>query len=131
MRTRKGISCLARPATIPRARAAETGQKRIPIIFDVLETPLRDLSGDVIYEENNRGQLVPARRFSADFWRDRYDRFRLLQEMKQVNLRESPVPAPPPPLPTAQRRRLKLREEWGQLRTLWKRSFTLTLPRPG
>jgi hypothetical protein len=24
---------LARPATIPRARAAETGQKRIPIIF--------------------------------------------------------------------------------------------------
>jgi ABC-type multidrug transport system ATPase subunit/ABC-type multidrug transport system permease subunit len=100
------------------------GTTRPEFIFDVLETPLRDLSGDVIYEENNRGQLVPARRFSADFWRDRYDRFRLLQEMKQVNVRESPAPTPPPPLPTAQRRRLKLREEWAQFRTLWKRSFT-------
>ena len=107
------------------------GTTRPEFIFDVLETPLRDLSGDVIYEENNRGQLVPARRFSADFWRDRYDRFRLLQEMKQVNLRESPAPIPPPPLPTAQRRRLKLREEWGQLRTLWKRSFTSKLRNRG
>jgi ABC-type multidrug transport system permease subunit len=100
------------------------GTTRPEFIFDVLETPLRDLSGDVIYEENNRGQLVPARRFSADFWRDRYERFRLLQEMKQVNVRESPAPTPPPPLPTAQRRRVKVREEWAQFRTLWKRSFT-------
>jgi ABC-type multidrug transport system ATPase subunit/ABC-type multidrug transport system permease subunit len=100
------------------------GTTRPEFIFDVLETPLRDLSGDVIYEENNRGQLVPARRFSADFWRDRYDRFRLLQEMKQVNVREVPAPTPPPPLPTAERRRLKVREEWAQFRTLWKRSFT-------
>jgi len=43
---------LARPA-VPR---------RPEFIFDVLETPLRDLSGDIIFEENNRGQLVPARR---------------------------------------------------------------------
>jgi hypothetical protein len=30
-------------------------------------------SGDVIYEENNRGQLVPARRYSPDYWRDKYE----------------------------------------------------------
>src|SRR5436309_196328 len=34
------------------------GTTRPEFIFDVLETPLRDLSGDIIYEENNRGQLV-------------------------------------------------------------------------
>ena len=36
------------------------GTTRPEFIFDVLETPLRDLSGDIIYEENNRGQLVPG-----------------------------------------------------------------------
>ena len=36
----KAILPLARPATIPRARAAETGQKRIPIILRE-ELPLR------------------------------------------------------------------------------------------
>lgn len=54
-------------------------------VFDVLETPLRDLSGDVIYEQDARGQLAPARRFNPQFWRDRFQTFRLLQE---VNLRE-------------------------------------------
>ena len=37
------------------------GTTRPEFIFDVLETPLRDLSGDIIYEENTQGQLVPAR----------------------------------------------------------------------
>src|SRR5882762_7888312 len=45
------------------------GTTRPEFIFDVLETPLRDLSGDIIYEENNRGQLVAARRYSPEFWR--------------------------------------------------------------
>jgi ABC-type multidrug transport system ATPase subunit/ABC-type multidrug transport system permease subunit len=107
------------------------GTTRPEFIFDVLETPLRDLSGDIIYEENNRGQLVPARRFSADFWQDRYDRFRLLQEMKQVNVRESAQVVPQPTPLVAQNRRLKLREEWAQLRTLWKRSFTSKLRNRG
>ncbi len=31
------------------------GTTRPEFIFDVLETPLRDLSGDIIYEENTRG----------------------------------------------------------------------------
>ena len=101
------------------------GTTRPEFIFDVLETPLRDLSGDVIYEENNRGQLVPARRFSPDYWKEKYDLFRLLQDMKQVNVRESPVPPPvaTPALPVGQQRRLKLGEEWTQLSTFWKRAF--------
>ncbi|MFM8231693.1 MAG: ATP-binding cassette domain-containing protein, partial [Chthoniobacterales bacterium] len=60
------------------------GTTRPEFIFDVLETPLRDLSGDVIYEENSRGQFVPARRFSPDYWRDKYESFRLLQDMRQI-----------------------------------------------
>ena len=63
------------------------GTTRPEFIFDVLETPLRDLSGDIIYEENNRGQLVPARRYSPEFWRDKYEAFRLIQDVKQVPLR--------------------------------------------
>ena len=47
------------------------GTTRPRVYFDVLETPLRDLSGDIIYEENSRGQLMPARRYSPEFWRDK------------------------------------------------------------
>src|ERR1700681_4708004 len=68
---------------------------RPEFIFDVLETPLRDLSGDIIFEENNRGQLVPARRYSTEFWRDKYEAFRLIQDVKQVSLRRGPAPALP------------------------------------
>ena len=69
------------------------GTTRPEFIFDVLETPLRDLSGDIIYEENNRGQLMPARRYSPEFWRDKYEAFRLIQDVKQVPLRRDPVAA--------------------------------------
>ncbi len=99
------------------------GTTRPEFIFDVLETPLRDLSGDVIYEENNRGQLVAARRYSPEFWRDKYEAFRLIQDVKQVSLRKEPMPALPA-APT-QKRRLPVRwhDEWTQLRTLLRRSF--------
>ena len=50
-------------------------------VFDVLETPLRDISGDIILEQNAEGHLVPARRFPPNFWRDRYQTHRLLQSM--------------------------------------------------
>src|SRR5436190_2067448 len=63
------------------------GTTRPEFIFDVLETPLRDISGDIIYEENSRGQLIPARRYSPEFWRDKYEAFRLIQDVKQVSLR--------------------------------------------
>ncbi len=94
------------------------GTTRPEFIFDVLETPLRDLSGDIIYEENSRGQLVPARRYAPDFWRDKYEAFRLIQDVKQVSLRKEPV-APLPPAP-AKKRRLPFRwhDEWTQFRAL-------------
>src|SRR5213596_2970717 len=58
------------------AGCAECGSTRPEYIFDVLETPLRDMSGDIIYEENSRGQLVAARRYSPEFWRDKYEAYR-------------------------------------------------------
>src|SRR5499425_1063746 len=99
------------------------GTTRPEFIFDVLETPLRDLSGDIIYEENSRGQLVAARRYSPEFWRDKYEAFRLIQDVKQVSLRQEEV-APLPGAPV-ERKRLPLRwhDEWTQFRTLLRRSF--------
>ena len=87
------------------AGCATCGGTRPEFIFDVLETPLRDMSGDIIYEENSRGQLVAARRFSPEFWRDKYESHRLLQDVKQVPLkrevaRTTVAPAgPQPPRP--------------------------------
>jgi ABC-type multidrug transport system ATPase subunit/ABC-type multidrug transport system permease subunit len=77
------------------------------LIFDVLETPLRDLSGDVIYEEDNRGHSNPARRFTPNFWRDRYQAHRLMQDVKHP----SPIPnlndqSKPRKLPQPPKRRL-------------------------
>jgi ABC-type multidrug transport system ATPase subunit len=99
------------------------GTTRPEFIFDVLETPLRDLSGDIIYEENSRGQLVPARRYSPDFWRDKYEAFRLIQDVKQVSLRKEP--AAPLPVAPGEKKRIRLRwhDEWTQFRTLLRRSF--------
>jgi len=99
------------------------GTTRPEFIFDVLETPLRDLSGDIIYEENSRGQLVASRRYSPEFWRDKYEAFRLIQDVKQVSLLQEP--AAPLPVAPVQRKRLPLRwhDEWTQFRTLLRRSF--------
>ena len=99
------------------------GTTRPEFIFDVLETPLRDLSGDIIYEENSQGQLVPARRFSPDYWRDKYESFRLLQDMKQVNLRKQPPPPAPATAPLHQRESIRWHDEWTQFRTLLRRAF--------
>ena len=103
------------------------GTTRPEFIFDVLETPLRDLSGDNIYEENSRGQLVASRRYSPDFWRDKYEAFRLIQDVKQVSLRQEE--AAPLPVAPVERKRLPFRwhDEWTQFRTLLRRSFTSKL----
>jgi ABC-type multidrug transport system ATPase subunit len=107
------------------------GTTRPEFIFDVLETPLRDLSGDIIYEENNRGQLMPARRYSPEFWRDKYEAFRLIQDVKQVPLRHEPA-APLPPVPTKKRREpIRWQDEWTQLRTLLRRAFLSKLRNRG
>ena len=97
------------------------GTTRPEFIFDVLETPLRDLSGDIIYEENLEGQLIPARRFSPDYWRDKYESFRLLQDMKQVSVRKQPAVLPPAPVKRSDA--IRGRDEWTQFRTLVKRAF--------
>jgi ABC-type multidrug transport system permease subunit len=99
------------------------GTTRPEFIFDVLETPLRDISGDIIYEENTRGQLVAARRYSPEFWRDKYEAFRLIQDVKQVSLRRGPAAGLPAPLSTKRRFFMRWRDEWTQFRTLMKRSF--------
>src|SRR6202048_3099632 len=100
------------------------GTTRPEFIFDVLETPLRDLSGDIIYEENSRGQLVAARRYSPEFWRDKYEAFRLIQDVKQVSLRKEPA-GPLPVAPVQRKKRLPIRwhDEWTQFRALLRRSF--------
>ncbi len=46
--------------------------KNPEFVFDVLETPLRDLSGETILEEDDRGHTAQARRFPPNFWRDRF-----------------------------------------------------------
>ena len=99
------------------------GTTRPEFIFDVLETPLRDISGDIIYEENSRGQLIAARRYSPEFWRDKYEAFRLIQDVKQVSLRKEP--GAPLPVAPVQKKRLPFRwhDEWTQFRTLLRRSF--------
>src|SRR4051812_12190368 len=99
------------------------GTTRPEFIFDVLETPLRDLSGDIIYEENNRGQLVAARRYSPEFWRDKYEAFRLIQDVKQVSLRKENATALPIVTPTKMREPIRWRDEWTQFRTLLTRAF--------
>ncbi|MGI9242173.1 MAG: ABC transporter permease, partial [Verrucomicrobiales bacterium] len=76
------------PGTVPNAETHRQGENLQPdFIFDVLETPLRDLSGDIIYEEDNRGHYSPARRFSPDYWRDRYQAHRLLEEVRAPKLK--------------------------------------------
>ena len=99
------------------------GTTRPEFIFDVLETPLRDISGDIIYEENTRGQLVAARRYSPEFWRDKYEAFRLIQDVKQVSLRRGPAPALPAAPSNKRRFFMRWRDEWTQFRTLMRRSF--------
>src|SRR5260370_13832325 len=91
---------------------AACGTTRPEFIFDVLETPLRDLSGDIIYEENNQGQLIPARRFSPEYWRDKYESHRLIQDVRQVSLRQQPA-APLQVSPVQPKHEpIRCREEW-------------------
>lgn len=99
-------------------------------IFDVLETPLRDISGDIIHEQTPDGHLLPARRFPPNFWRDRYQTHVLLrsvtpatpaettrrEESRQDTLAQSQ--RRPPALP-----KLTAREELILFATAFKRAF--------
>jgi len=101
------------------------GTTRPEFIFDVLETPLRDLSGDIIYEENSKGQLVPARRYSPDYWRDKYESFRLIQEMRQISLKQEPPTVLP--VPSDKKEPTRWRDEWVRFTTILKRAFVSKL----
>lgn len=109
------------------------GTTRPEFIFDVLETPLRDLSGDIIFEENSQGQLVPARRYSPDYWRDKFDAFRLLLETKSVNLRKpAPQPTPAPTDPTLRKKPpIRWSDEWTQFQTLMARALIAKIRNKG
>lgn len=97
---------------------------RPEFIFDVLEAPLRDLSGDVIYEENGRGQLAPARRYSPAFWRDKFESHRLMQDVRGLPMNRETVRVPlPAPRPKREREPMRWRNEWTQFRTLCVRAF--------
>jgi len=104
------------------------GTTRPEFIFDVLETPLRDLGGDIIFEENNRGQLVPARRFSPDYWRDKYEAYLLMKDVQQPSA--TPRETTPPPAPARRRTQIRWREEWHQFIVLLKRAFISKLRNP-
>ena len=90
-------------------------------VFDVLETPLRDLSGAPIYEEDDRGHLTPARRFLPEFWRDRFQAHRTLQEVKQLEPANANIQAVPPSFPTRPGR--KDRELLNSTVTFFQRAF--------
>jgi hypothetical protein len=66
---------------------------------------------------------VASRRYSPEFWRDKYEAFRLIQDVKQVSLRQEP--AAPLTIAPVQKKRLPVRwhDEWTQFRTLLRRSF--------
>jgi ABC-type multidrug transport system ATPase subunit len=70
---------------------AEADEKEVPshvtadFVFDVLETPLRDIDGDVILEQNTEGHMVAARRFPPNFWRDRFQTHRLVKSISDRN----------------------------------------------
>jgi len=53
-------------------------------VFDVLETPLRDISGDIIQERSADAHLVAARRFPPNFWRDRFQSHLMLESVNRA-----------------------------------------------
>ncbi len=63
------------------ADTSETAPENLTpdFVFDVLETPLRDIGGDIIQERSADGHLVAARRFPPNFWRDRFQSHAMLE----------------------------------------------------
>ena len=107
------------------------GTTRPEFVFDVLETPLRDLGGDVIYEENDRGQLVTVRRYSPDYWRDKYEAWRLMRDVRQPTPERTTADATGVMVEPRRSWRAFLREEFLQFRTLLARAFISKLRNKG
>jgi ABC-type multidrug transport system ATPase subunit/ABC-type multidrug transport system permease subunit len=60
-------------------------------VFDVLETPLRDISGDIIQERSADAHLVAARRFPPNFWRDRFQSHLMLESVNSAATSGGPL----------------------------------------
>ena len=111
-------------------RATTTDWRQPDSIFDVLESPLRDLGGDILYEEDRRGHSRPARRFTPEYWSNRFQAHRIVEEAEtgsEAATVHTPTPAADPPsaaparLPTPPTRRP--RETRVTFRALLRRSF--------
>ena len=103
----------ARAEEVPSSGELDAALEQVPqpalqpdFIFDVLETPLRDLSGNIVYEEDPRGHFIPARRFLPDYWADRFQAHRLLKEVRESKLETqgSEEHVDKRPLPTSPKR---------------------------
>ncbi len=101
-------------------------------IFDVLEAPLRDPSGDVLCETDSSGHLAPARRFPPDFWQDRFHAHMVMEDDTQTPFRreETALGAAPPP-PTISTPRDSPRERLQRLAIMVRRAFLSRLRNRG
>ena len=96
-------------------------------IFDVLESPMRDPGGNIIYEQDIHGHLQPARRFQPNFWRDRFQARRTMHELDESQptaLDDGLIALPPSPSRT-------FRDEQVHFLSLLKRSFLSKLRNRG
>lgn len=107
--------------TSPEPVEMQTQATTPDFIFDVLETPLRDLSGAVIYEEDEAGHLGPARRFLPEFWRDRFQAHSTMREVKDLEADDAHSQSHPPVLP--RRPKHKGHEYLTSVSTLFQRAF--------
>ena len=78
--------------------AIPTGTEGVPrqpdFIFDVLEAPLRDSNGKIVYEQDSRGHFTPARRFPPDFWAKRFREYPASQEKTELKPDAAGAPQP-------------------------------------
>ena len=83
-----------------------------------------------------RTSSSPRAAYSPDYWRDKYESFRLLQDVKLVNVRKArpsdATAVAPLALPPKRRRDpVRWHDEWTQFRTLWRRAFISKLRNRG
>ncbi|MEM9481329.1 MAG: ATP-binding cassette domain-containing protein, partial [Verrucomicrobiota bacterium] len=96
------------------------------IIFDVLEAPLRDLSGDIVFEQDSRGHLLPARRYTPNYWRDRFQSHQLMADVTHPELKtELGEESIPRTLPSPPER--GWRAEMLQFQTFLQRAFRIKM----
>ncbi|MFP6872176.1 MAG: ATP-binding cassette domain-containing protein [Verrucomicrobiales bacterium] len=66
-------------------------------IFDVLEAPLRDSNGKIVYGQDSRGHYTPTRRFPPDFWANRFQEHQESKREPSGSRKPVTQTLPPPP----------------------------------